>query len=255
MLAAWGGASAEVDGVEAALLALGRGASDAGRFNVILLDLNMPDIDGYGLARMVREDPHLSRLPMIMLTSSAERGEAERTQQAGIVAYLTKPVRSTQLRRALHTALSAGRRPRVPDGTVAPGKAEPPAVAAAATVLLVEDNIINQKVFVAMMASTAYRVDVAANGFEALEALEHTTYSAVFMDCQMPVMDGYQTTQRLREREGTDRRTVVIAVTASAMPADRIRCLDAGMDDFLTKPLRAEAIAAKLAYWVQPVPA
>jgi two-component system, sensor histidine kinase and response regulator len=119
-------------------------------------------------------------------------------------------------------------------------------------VLLVEDNAVNQKVFTAMLASTAYRVDVVANGFDALNALERTDYAAVFMDCQMPIMDGYETTQRLREREGTDRRTVIIAVTASAMAADRTRCLDAGMDDFLTKPLRAEDIAAKLTYWVEP---
>jgi CheY-like chemotaxis protein len=121
-----------------------------------------------------------------------------------------------------------------------------------ATVLLVEDNVVNQKVFRAMLASIGYRVDVAENGFDALAAMERQHYGAVFMDCQMPVMDGYQTTEKIREREGTDRHTKVIAVTASAMAADRDRCLDAGMDDYMTKPLKAVDLAAKLTFWLHP---
>jgi two-component system, sensor histidine kinase and response regulator len=118
----------------------------------------------------------------------------------------------------------------------------------ATTVLLVEDNVVNQKVFAAMMASIGCPMDVAVNGLEALDALDHRHYAVVFMDCEMPVMDGYQTTRTIREREGSDRHTYVIAVTASATAADRARCLEAGMDDYMTKPIRAEDLAAKLDY-------
>ena len=117
-------------------------------------------------------------------------------------------------------------------------------------VLLVEDNVVNQKVFSAMLGSIGYRVDIAVNGFDALEALDRSHYAAVFMDCQMPVMDGYQTTEKIREREGSGRHTNVIAVTASAMAADRTRCLDAGMDDYMTKPIKAADLASMLDYWV-----
>jgi two-component system, sensor histidine kinase and response regulator len=120
------------------------------------------------------------------------------------------------------------------------------------TVLLVEDNVVNQKVFSAMLTSIGYRVDVAENGFDALDALDRRHYGAVFMDCQMPVMDGYQTTEKIRVREGIARHTNVIAVTASAMAADRDRCLDAGMDDYMAKPLKAIDLAAKLNYWLHP---
>jgi CheY-like chemotaxis protein len=102
-----------------------------------------------------------------------------------------------------------------------------------------------------MLRSIGYGVDVAVNGFDALDALEARHYAAVFMDCQMPVMDGYETTGRIRAREGTNRHTRIIAVTASAMVADRTRCLDAGMDDYLTKPIKAQDLADTLVYWAK----
>ncbi len=176
---------------------------------MIVVDLDMPEVDGDGLADMVRSDPHVAGTPMIMLTSSSDRGEAERSQRGGIVAYLTKPVRAGPLRRALGQAF--GTPATASPGPVVPGEGEPvPAPASAATsetVLLVEDNVVNQKVFLAMLGSIGYRVDIAQNGDEALAALDRKRYAAVFMDCQMPVMDGYQTTQKLREREGSERHT------------------------------------------------
>jgi PAS domain S-box-containing protein len=254
LVAGWGCTETRAGSAEEAVVLLRRALDESHPFDVILLDLNMPEIDGYGLARMVQDDFRLAPTPMIMLTSSAQRGEAEKTQQAGIDAYLTKPVRAGQLRSALHRVLSRSRpHPRTSDApTAVPATASPATTATAgpATVLLVEDNVVNQKVFTAMLASIGYRADVAVNGFDALEALDRKNYEAVFMDCQMPEMDGYQTTEKLREREGTSRHTNVIAVTASAMVADRIRCLDAGMDDYLTKPIKAQDLADKLDYWV-----
>jgi CheY-like chemotaxis protein len=258
MVGAWGCTATNASGAQEAMVLLRQMDAASDRFDVILLDLNMPDIDGYDLARMVRADPGLAQTPMIMLTSSAQRGEAERTEQAGIVAYLTKPVRAVQLRNALNIALAPGpvftTGHPASGGVVVPAVEDPAAVAKSAqgpaTVLLVEDNVVNQKVFSAMMTSIGYGVDVAENGFDALEALERRHYGAVFMDCQMPVMDGFVTTEKLRDREGTERHTHVIALTASAMAADQTRCMAAGMDDFMAKPIKAVDLAAKLALWL-----
>jgi PAS domain S-box-containing protein len=260
MIGGWGCTATMADGAEQAMDLLHQMVAESDRFDVILLDLNMPDLDGYDLARMVRADPRLAQTSMIMLTSSAQRGEAERTEQAGIVAYLTKPVRAAALRAAMSRALAPDPSvpdpaipdvPDVPDGVdPVPGSSGPPGDPT--TVLLVEDNVVNQKVFSAMLTSIGYRVDVAENGFDALDALDRRHYGAVFMDCQMPVMDGYQTTEKIREREGTDRHTNVIAVTASAMAADRDRCLASGMDDYMSKPLKSVDLAAKLDFWLHP---
>jgi len=249
MVLGWGCTAVLADGAEQALVLLREAVAQARPFDVLLLDLNMPDIDGYGLARLVRADPSLAHTPMVMLTSSAQRGEAERTQQAGIVAYLTKPVRSARLRGALNIALNptiAGRksvepRPPVP----APGAPGP----AADCVLVVEDQPVNQRVLAAMLASLGYRAELALNGLEALEAIRHNHYAAILMDCQMPVMDGYEATEQLRAIEGAGRHTCVIAVTATAMAGDRARCLEAGMDDYLVKPLSLRSLTAVMARW------
>jgi PAS domain S-box-containing protein len=259
MVTGWGCRAVTATGAEQAMVLLRTAGDDAGPFDVIVLDLNMPEVDGDGLARLARAEPLAAHVPMIMLTSSSERGGAQRAQHAGVVAYLTKPVRWAALRQALDVALG----PAPAGSTVVPdrGAALPvatgvgpatdgPATDGPATVLLVEDNVVNQKVFTAMLGSIGYGVDVAVNGFDALEALDARHYAAVFMDCQMPVMDGYETTGRIRAREGTDRHTRIIAVTASAMVADRTRCLEAGMDDYLTKPIKVEDLTATLDYWV-----
>jgi PAS domain S-box-containing protein len=274
MLAGWGCSAVSSEGAVQAFSLMRRSVEAAQPFDVLLLDLNMPDIDGYELARMVRADPRLILTPMIMLTSSAQRGEEGKAQQLGIAAYLTKPVRSAQLLSALSRVLgpvsaTPNRSRRVGDrkgdvqilvstdgidSAVGPGDLDLAHVSESNTaetaVLVVEDNLINQKVFTAMLTSIGYQSDVAVNGFEALEALENNRYDAVFMDCQMPVMDGYETTQKLREREGPQRHTRVIAVTASAMATDRDRCLDSGMDDYMTKPISVKELAAKLTYWL-----
>ena len=248
----WGCTSAVANGAEQALALLRRTHAGLSGFDVVLLDLNMPGIDGYQLARTVRADSSLATIPLIMLTSSAQRGEAESSQQAGVSAYLTKPVRSDQLRKALRSTL--GERDAGPSGRSArvvaadPGSATEPTASYgdSPAVLVVEDNLVNQKVFLAMLRNIGYPADLAANGFEALAALELREYAAVFMDCQMPEMDGYETTRRLRLREGGERHTHVIAVTAGAMAEDRARCLEAGMDDYLSKPIKAKELAAKL---------
>jgi len=261
MVTGWGCSASTASGARQALAALHAAADEHERFDVVLLDLNMPGVDGFDLAHLVRADPRVGDVPLVMLTSSAQRGEAQRAERTGITAYLTKPVRATQLHQALRTSLgaeqprAAGDRvagtqllPRVPSQGVA---ADPPASpAGSGLVLLVEDNAVNQKVLTAVLSRIGCAVHVAANGEQALQHLARGSYDAVLMDCQMPVMDGYAATAELRRRENTGRRTPVIALTASAMAEDRGRCLAAGMDDYLSKPVNLQDLAAALAHWL-----
>jgi len=262
MVTGWGCSARTTNQARQALAALHAAADEHETFDVVLLDLNMPGVDGFDLARLVRADPRVGDVPLVMLTSSAQRGEAQQAEQNGITAYLTKPVRSTQLHQALQAALgteqpgAAADRPaatpqllpRIPSQGVAEGLAASPA--GSGLVLLVEDNAVNQKVLVAVLSRIGYAVHVAGNGEQALQHLALGSYDAVLMDCQMPVMDGYEATAELRRREGTGRRTPVIALTASAMAEDRDRCLAAGMDDYLSKPVNTQNLSAALAHWL-----
>jgi PAS domain S-box-containing protein len=239
-LQAWGlHCDLAVDGTGA--LALLQQARTAGEpYDVALLDACMPGMDGYELARRVSGDPTLERTRLVLLTSATTLG---RGGSAGtrIAACLSKPVRLSQLSEALVASPAASRAPTFPT--------EPPAETRG-HVLVVEDNTSNQLVAVGVLRLLGYRADVASDGAEALEALGRADYDAILMDCQMPEMDGYTATGEIRRREGAARHTPVIAMTAGASDADRDRCLGAGMDDFLTKPVKPREIGAALARWV-----
>ncbi len=244
LLVSWGCLPDAVDGAERGLERLVSAALAGRPYDVVLLDLNMPDVDGYELARRATQNPGLAGLRLVMLTSSGQRGEAERAAEVGVVGYLTKPVRSAQLHGALVTVL--GRSPAPTKDVVT--TAHP--CAGDGRLLLAEDNPVNQKVAQLTLQRLGYAVDVVGDGAQALAALATGSYDAVLMDCQMPVMDGFAATQELRSREAGGRRTPVIALTASAMASDRERCLQAGMDDHLSKPLRSEDLAVVLRRWV-----
>jgi len=261
MVTGWGCSARTTTQAQEALAALHAAADEHEPFDVVLLDLNMPGVDGFDLAHLVRADPRVGDVPLVMLTSSAQRGEAQQAEQTGITAYLTKPVRSTQLHEALRIAL--GTKPKRAAGEPVAGSppllariprqasaADPEESPAEVLVLLVEDNAVNQKVLTAVLSRIGCAVHVVANGEQALEYLARESYDAVLMDCQMPVMDGYVATAELRRREGTGQRTPVIALTASAMAEDRDRCLAAGMDDYLSKPVSMQNLAAALAHWL-----
>ena len=244
LLVSWGCLPDAVDGAGPALERLVSAAGAGTPYDVVLLDLNMPDVDGYELANRATQDPRLAGLRLVMLTSSGQRGEAERAAEVGVVGYLTKPVRSAQLHGVLVTVL--GRTPASTKDVVT--TAHPSA--AGRRLLLAEDNPVNQKVAQLTLQRLGYAVDVVGDGARALAALATGSYDAVLMDCQMPLMDGFAATQELRSREAGGRRTPVIALTASAMASDRERCLQAGMDDYLSKPLRSEDLAVVLRRWV-----
>ena len=245
------GVRCETAATGAEALATMRSAADEGRpFEVVLLDCHMPEMTGIELAAAIRAVPGLRRARLVMLTSTGDH--RARAREVGISAYLTKPVRRARLLEAVAEAAAGASAP-----DPAPARpAERSTAASAVRVLVAEDNTVNQLVIETMLAKRGYAVDVAHNGAEALAMLETGAYAAVFMDCQMPELDGYEATARIRAGEGDGARLPIIAMTAHAMKGDRERCLDAGMDDYLSKPLRPEQLDAVLERRLAaPVPA
>jgi CheY-like chemotaxis protein len=216
---------------------------------VAILDMQMPGMDGMMLARAIRADPALDTTVLVMMTSIGRRSEAEE-RAAGLAASLTKPVKQSQLLDCLLTVAAA-------DGMTETRPALRPADTDARAgrrgrVLVAEDNPINQKVARLQLEKLGCRVDVVANGREALDAVAQIPYDLVFMDCQMPVMDGFQSVGEIRRREGADRHLRVIAMTASALEGDRDRCLAAGMDDYVSKPVNGEILRKLVHRWLAP---
>ncbi len=229
MLTNWGFAlkSAE-DGFQA--LEKLRAAAQAGApYRLALLDMQMPGMDGLSLARTIKADPLLTNVRLVMLTSLGQQGEQKAVQAAGIQSYLTKPIRQAQLHDCLARILGFKATDSSP-----PRPCHHFAVSEGyrrGHILLAEDNVVNQKVALSMLKKLGYRADVASNGAEALQALARHQYDLVFMDCQMPEMDGFEATARIRAQEGEEHHTLIIAMTAHALEGDRERCLSAGMDD------------------------
>ncbi len=222
---------------------------DSTPYALALLDMHMPAMDGLTLARAIIADPALATIRLILLSSWGQRGDARTAQAAGIAAYLPKPVRHSQMYQTimtvLHTTAAGTRPPSITRHRVAEAQAT-----GHLRVLVAEDNVVNQRVAIRLLEKLGCSVDAVANGREAVDALAHVPYALVFMDCQMPEMDGYAATAAIRASEmsqGT--HTPVIAMTAHAMVGDREQCLAAGMDDYVSKPVTAEALRTVLQQW------
>jgi CheY-like chemotaxis protein/HPt (histidine-containing phosphotransfer) domain-containing protein len=272
-----------------ALALVEREAVEGSHYDVAVLDMMMPGKDGLELARELRAHPAAADLPLVLLTSLVQRGHAEQAKQAGITAYLPKPVRHDQLQQCLRTVLGfrsapSGLREETDETAVASvsfiTRHTLPEGQPRLRILVAEDNLINQKLAVRMVERLGYQADVVENGSQAIEALRRTSYAAVLMDCQMPGVDGYEATRRIREWEESHRSPVtgqslqepptspdfspvtndkspmtrdhipIIAVTANAMQGDRERCLAAGMDDYLAKPVKSLELDAVLRRWL-----
>jgi two-component system, sensor histidine kinase and response regulator len=219
--------------------------------DAILLDVHMPDMDGFLLAGWIRQQAELAQIPIIMLTSGAMRGDAKRCRDMGIDAYFPKPVAENELRKALAAILSSSGNAKTITADAVPPlltRHELRQQEATLDVLLVEDNPINQKVAVHLLGKWGHRVTVANHGQEALGRLESEHFDVVLMDMQMPVMGGVEATRIIRQREAERgmSRLRIIAMTANALEADRDACLAAGMDDYLSKPFKATELAEKL---------
>ena len=232
------------DGFEA-LEKLRDAVAEGRPFRLALIDMEMPHMDGLTLGTEIKNDPRIADTIMVMLSSRGERGDARLCREAGFSAYLNKPVKGGQLHESL--LLAEGRQKKSPPAPLITqytlmGKARQKAL-----ILVAEDNLVNQKVALRMLEKLGHRADAVANGREALKALEMLAYDMVLMDIQMPEMNGFEATAEIRRREQeTGQHIPVIAMTAHALLGDREKCLDAGMDDYVTKPVQPAELASAI---------
>ncbi len=268
LVTGWGMVDDQARDATSAIALIEQQAKNGISYDVAIVDMLMPGKDGLQFAKEMKVHPVGSLVRLVVLTSLIQRGHAELARQAGFVAYLTKPARHDQLANCLRTVL--GLPGLVAEETVAPvAVPAPPLITrhtlaetrSAARVLVVEDNLINQKLTVRMLEKLGFQSDVVGNGQEALAALAHGSYAIVLMDCQMPLVDGFEATRLIRQREAVTQKSAtadcpathhipIVALTANAMRGDRERCLAAGMDDYLTKPVRKEDLKGILDRWI-----
>lgn len=237
------------DGTEG-LKMLHQAESDGQSFDLAILDMHMPDIDGSEIALLIKNDPLLKQTKLVMLTSVGSRDDALiHTKKAGIQIYLTKPVRQSELYNCLVDLIANNRNK---DEPILYGNKKKDIPVFNAKVLLAEDNLVNQQVAKAVINKLGCQVDLANNGAEAVTLTENNDYDVIFMDCQMPRIDGYEATGVIRSRELRNQTnpTPIIALTANALSGDREKCLSAGMDDYISKPFSQERIATILTQWL-----
>ncbi len=260
----WGMVSVGAEEGSQAIALLRAGAQRGAPCDLAILDLQMPAMDGFELARAIKADPLLAATRLVLLASLGRRGDAKRASEIGIAGYLTKPVSQSQLHACLEAVMA-----RETQGEI---RATSPTVAAPlitrhtlaeeaarsrGRILVADDNAINQKVAARMLEKLGYRADVAANGREAIQALAQLPYDLVLMDCQMPEMDGFEAARLIRERERREATNAesptphvpIVAMTANAMQGDRERCLAAGMDDYVAKPVTSRNLTRVLQRW------
>jgi PAS domain S-box-containing protein len=253
MLKRWEMKSTSVDEGEHALTALFSALEAGEPYGLILTDMHMPKMDGFTLIERIRQRPELSASIIMMLTSAGHRGDAARCQELGVAAYLLKPIRQSELREAIARVLGAreqkGAIPLITRYSLGDAL-EPMAVL---RVLVAEDNAVNQRLATRLLEKRGHRVTVTANGREAVEAQANQTFDLILMDVQMPEMDGFEATAAIREREKHNGTHIpIVALTAHAMKGDRERCLIAGMDGYLSKPIRPQELDEVLEKYLAP---
>ncbi len=243
MLGNWGMHPVAVNDAQLALDSLRKAEQSNNSFDLLVSDVNMPKMDGYELAAAIREEERFATLPIMLLTSSGQVIASERRKQLGIASQLLKPVKQSELFDEIITVLNLplSKKHRVASIPVSVDHVRP------LQILLAEDNLANQKLAVGILSKQGHQVTVAPNGQAAVDAWESGDFDIILMDVQMPILDGLQATEIIRKREA-ERGThiTIIAMTAHAMTGDRERCLEAGMDEYLSKPIRGKEIASKL---------
>ncbi|MGR3219487.1 MAG: response regulator, partial [Candidatus Anammoxibacter sp.] len=263
LLTSW---NVDCDAVESgpeALTALRSKAEAKKAYQIALVDFFMPDMNGETLAKAIKKDPLAKETRLIMLTSGRKLGDAKRLEQIGFSAFLEKPVKSSELMEALalvwtwsKDGKTGGMISRQVLQNINAKKSglllqkEKEAVNINARILLVEDNVVNQEVAIGNFEQFGCAVELAKDGSEAVQMFKENEYDIVFMDCQMPVMDGFEATKLIREHEkSTNSHTTIVGTTANAMRGDRERCMEAGMDDYLAKPVRQKQLLEIFTKW------
>jgi two-component system, sensor histidine kinase and response regulator len=265
-LSAWGVTSQAAESGMEALVAL-RAQASKEPYDVALLDFQMPEMDGVMLAREIREDSAISGTRLLMMSSAGERSDVD-SEATSLDCWLTKPVKQGKLYEVLTTLIPAepgGPREVERNDSVASGAARTASANGKSTtaparpmeelrkkirVLVAEDNVVNQKLTLLQLKKLGLSGDAVGNGLEAIEALRQVPYQVVLMDCQMPEMDGYAATMEIRRRQSGKHRTVIIAMTAHALEGDRDKCLSAGMDDYVCKPVKMDELEAVMVRWI-----
>jgi two-component system sensor histidine kinase/response regulator len=238
----WGMKPAEAVSAPEALTHLRRAAERGNPFALVVTDVHMPEMDGFDLAERIKQTPNLAGVVIMMLTSGEKRGDVKRCRELGVSAHLMKPVRRAELRAAIVRALQgqSGSENKDEAAPVPPVAIRVAPEALRSRILLAEDNVVNQRLAARILEKGGHSVVIAGNGKEVLAALQSETVDLVLMDVQMPEMDGFEATRAIRQGEiGKKRHIPIIAMTAHAMTGDRDRCLAAGMDDYISKPIRA----------------
>jgi hypothetical protein len=235
------------DGQEA-LRAIRRARAEGSPFALAIIDMHMPGPSGLDVARIIAGDRTLSGTRIVLLTSLADRIATDVSLDVGVVDSVMKPVRRSALYQAIAGALRPA--PQVEAKPMARLAASAPSYASAPApsvqILVAEDNLVNQRVVLGLLAKLGHRADAVRNGLEAVKAVEAGAYDLVFMDCQMPELDGFEATRRIRRLSGACASVPIVALTANAMQGDRERCLEVGMNDHVTKPVDVGRLAAAL---------
>jgi len=245
-LGSWGCRHDEAESAEAALVKLRAAAEQNDPYEIAILDMQMPEMDGEKLGRIIREDKTLADTLLVMMTSIGSRGDAARFKEAGFSAYLNKPVKQRQLYDcliAVATGRAGGRQSECPALVTSHSLSDKKKQRV--RILLADDNATNRKVALALLGKQGLKADAVTNGLEVLRALETTPYDLVLMDVQMPEMNGYEATAKIRDPSSgvLNHQVPIIAMTAHAMKGDREKCLEAGMDDYVSKPVRPQDLA------------
>ncbi|QMS91428.1 response regulator [Nostoc edaphicum CCNP1411] len=258
----WGMQVDQADSIAAALKVIQKACEQGKSYHVVLIDMQIPQTNGMTIGEQIQANSAIAEIPLIMLASTNQREEVQQALKIGFAAYLVKPIKPSRLLNTIITILET----QPESGLEATEEIQSTETSAVLTsscpntatksklrILLAEDNLVNQKVALKQLDSLGYKADVVANGKEVLQQLEKIPYDLILMDCQMPILDGLETTKEIHRWQKGDfalrRRPVVIAMTANAMKEDEQMCLNAGMDDYLSKPVFKEKLAATLEHW------
>jgi CheY-like chemotaxis protein len=220
-------------------------------FKIAIFDSRMTDMDSITLSQKIKSDKKLKNIALIMITSAGKRGDAKKYKEHGFSAYFCKPVRQSDLYDCLVQIVNKFEEKNLESDLITRHSISEQK-RGKFLILLVEDNIINQKVEAGMLSKLGFRTDIASDGYKAIKALENIRYDLVFMDCQMPEMDGYEATRIIRDKQSNviDHNVPIIAMTANVMKGDREKCLEAGMNDYITKPVSPEILSSSLKKWL-----
>jgi CheY-like chemotaxis protein len=251
---------------EEAIEMIRQSVAECDPFTIALLDNHTGDIDGFALARKIKADHQIASTRLVLVSSVRMQSDQAALDEVGIEAWFAKPIRQSDLQQWIAGAGSRAKEPppenqvRAPENGDMESKESSDSLQSnkeseSLRILLAEDSAVNQRIAVSQIRKLGHRVDVVTNGADAVDTLARTDYDLVFMDCYMPEMDGYQATAEIRRREGTSKHTPIIAMTGNSTAGDREICLEAGMDDYISKPFSREALVDVINRWAKASPA